>query len=231
MAAQGESTANVLIDCRESKYGTAEVAITGCTIQHNSAGQDSANIRVLGGSLPDSDGQPVREGHVTITGNVLSDVRHNVHLQECRGVTLNGNTFWMGYQHNLLVENCSHVVMGANNFDRNPRYAYGTALTTRNAVVFRDCEDCTLSGLHIVAVQEAESGLLLERCSFFNVSNCTILDCDVPCLKLVQCADCLLTGIVMRRVMQDGQKPTAVSIDCQRIAVVGPPPVEERSER
>ncbi len=44
-------TANVLIDCSDSLNGTAEVAITGrCTIQHNSTGKESANIRILGRS-------------------------------------------------------------------------------------------------------------------------------------------------------------------------------------
>ena len=45
-------TANVLIDCTESPVGTGEVAITGCTIQHNHLSPEGANIRILGGSKP-----------------------------------------------------------------------------------------------------------------------------------------------------------------------------------
>ena len=40
---------------------------------------------------------------------------------------LTGNTFWMGYDHNLLIEDCSNIIIGSNNFDRNPRYSYGNS--------------------------------------------------------------------------------------------------------
>ena len=143
------STANVLIDCTESAYGTGEVAITGCTIQHSNRSPDGANIRIIGRSQPSRGRERVREGNVTITGNVLSDVQVNVHLKDCRGVVVTGNTFWMGFKHNLLVEDCSSVVVGPNNFDRNPRYNYGNTLEANNSLVIRNCEDCTLTGLHI----------------------------------------------------------------------------------
>ncbi|MGH7959651.1 MAG: hypothetical protein ACREH8_21935 [Opitutaceae bacterium] len=42
-------------------------------------------------------------------------VAHAVH-------TFTGNTFWMGFAHDLLVEDSSNVVVGPNNLDRNPRY-------------------------------------------------------------------------------------------------------------
>ena len=176
-AEKGPPTANVLIDCSGSANGTAEVAITGCTIQHNSKSPESANIRILGRGDRGGQGQ-ARWGHVTITGNIFSDVITNVHLRGARGVTLTGNTFWMGYQHNLLVEDCRQIVVGPNAFERNPAYAYGTAATTHNAVIFRDSADCTLQGLHIEGVHSAEAGLLLENCQRFNVTGCTILDCD-----------------------------------------------------
>jgi len=190
-------TANVLIDCTGSVYGTGEVAITGCTIQHNSPSPDSANIRIIGRSKPSGKLTVVREGNVTITGNVLSDVQVNVHLKDCRGVVLTGNTFWMGYAHNLLVEDCSNIILGPNNFDRNPRYDYGDSLDTRNGLVVRNCEDCTLSGLHITNVWREPAGLLLENCRRMNVTSCTILDCDNAGLLLrnvtnSRVSDCLI---------------------------------------
>ncbi len=171
-------TANVLIDCSGSKYGTGEVAITGCTIQHNNPSPASANIRILGRSDPGDDTRVVREGNVTITGNVLSDVKVNVHLQGCRGVTLMGNTFWQGYTHNLLIEDCSNIIVGPNNFDRNPRYNYGNTQEANNSLVIRDSEDCTLTGLHIAHVWRDAAALLVENCNRFNITGCTILDCD-----------------------------------------------------
>ncbi|MCA9173248.1 MAG: right-handed parallel beta-helix repeat-containing protein [Planctomycetales bacterium] len=206
MGADRPPTANVLIDCRGSNYGTAEVAITGCTIQHNSQGPDSANVRIIGNSDPTEQLPHVREGHVTISGNVFSDVAVNVHLRECRGVTLTGNTFWMGYQHNLLIERCSHVVIGANNLDRNPRYAYGTAKTTRNIVAIDDCEDCTINGLHVAGTQGGPS-VAIRRGKRLNIHGCTILDADGTALLLDE-----LTGCRIGDMLIDGNsgKPQVV---------------------
>jgi len=198
MAADSPATANVLIDARGSRYGTGEVAITGCTIQHNREGPDSANIRIIGRSEPTGDRQRVREGNVTITGNVLRDVQVNVHLRHCRGVTLTGNTFWMGGRHNLLVEHCASVVLAANNMDRNPRYAYGDAQETRNLVAFRDCEDCTITGLHVTNVRSGEAGVLLENCQRMNVVGGTILDCDGVGLLARDLRRSRISGLLIR---------------------------------
>jgi hypothetical protein len=180
---KGAPTANVLIDCSTSYNGTAEVAITGCTIQHNSASPDSANIRILGRGKADPAGTrnargSERWGHVTITGNVLSDVQTNLHLRGCRDVTVTGNTFWMGFAHNLLVEECSDVVVSGNALDRNPAYAHTSAEKATNDVVFRNSRDCVLTGNHLKGVHHTEAGLLLDGCDRFNITGCTVLDSD-----------------------------------------------------
>lgn len=196
MHADQPATANVLIDCSTSLSGTAEVAITGCTVQHNSKGPLSANIRIIGRGLA-MEKQPGRQwGHVTITGNVLSDTHTNLHLRQCRGVTLQGNTLWMGYEHNLLVEDCSHLVMAANNFDRNPSYAYGTAATTKNAIVFQGVYDSTLTGMHVAAVQ-APAAVQFRKCRRLNVSALTILDRQGVGLLLQEVRDSLFTGCLI----------------------------------
>jgi parallel beta-helix repeat protein len=197
MSPDTPATANVLIDCRGSTAGTGEVAITGCTIQHNNPSPDSANIRIIGRSDPSGKLDLVREGNVTITGNVLSDVQVNVHLQDCRGVALTGNTFWQGYKHNLLIEDCSDIIVGPNNFDRNPRYNYGNTRDANNGLVIRNCQDCTLTGLHITGVWRDPAGLWIENCRRFNVTGCTILDCDNAGLVLKnvsqsRVSDCLI---------------------------------------
>lgn len=197
MSPRTAATANVLIDSAGSTYGTGEVAITGCTIQHNNVSPDSANIRIIGRSQPSRELDVVREGNVTITGNVLSDVKVNLHLKDCRGVTLTGNTFWMGFTHNLLVEDCSNIIVGSNNFDRNPRYNYGNSLEARNSLVVRNSEDCTLSGLHVTNVWRDSAGVLIDSCRRMNVTNCTILDCDNVGLWLknvqkTRVSDCLI---------------------------------------
>lgn len=212
MSRETPPTANVLIDCRGSAYGIGEVAITGCTIQHNSPSPDSANIRMIGRSDPTAKLDLIREGNVTITGNVLSDVQVNVHLKDCRGVTLTGNTFWMGYKHNLLIEDCSNIVIGVNNFDRNPRYDYGDSLDARNSLVVRNSEDCTLSGLHVTQVWREPAGLLIEDCRRMNVTSCTILDCDSAGLVLRNVMNSRVSDCIIRDDRANAQSASLVVV-------------------
>ncbi len=175
-AKDGPPAANVLLDCDDGSV--AEVAITGCTIQHSKEAAGSANIRILGRGFADRRGErlPFNCGNVTIGDNVLSDVQTNIHLDGVRGVTITGNTFWQGYDHNLLVENSSHVVVGPNMMERNPLYGYTSE--GKDNVVFRESRDCTIQGLHLHNVINSEAGLTIEKCQRFNVVGCSILDCD-----------------------------------------------------
>ena len=198
MAPDEKPTANVLLDSTGGSI--AEVSITGCTIQHESPSPDSANVRILGrgvGGLKNVPGE-TKEGHVVITGNVFSDVKVNVDVQHARGVTITGNTFWMGYEYNLRVEHSEHVVVGPNDFQRNPRYDYGTATTTKNAILFRDCADCTLTGLHVHQVKGVPAAVSLERCRRFNVVGCTILDCEGVGLRLKDVTDSRVSDCLIR---------------------------------
>lgn len=204
-------TANVLVD---STGGTnAEVAITGCTIQHNHHAPGSANIRIKGlCAVKRKDVDEMRDGNITITGNILSDVMTNVHLEHARGVVITGNTFWTGYDQNLLVEQSAHVTVGPNNFERNPRYRGEETAGTTNALVFRDCADCTLTGLHIAGVRAAPAGLLLERCSRFNLSGLTILDCENVGLMLKDVTRSRVSGCLIRNDLP-GAKFEAMKIE------------------
>ena len=204
MSADTPETANVLIDSAGGSVG--EVAITGCTLQHNPNGPNSANIRILGTGVTSATNKaPTNEGHVTITGNVLSDVQVNVHLKGVRGVTLTGNTFWMGFAHDLLVEDSSNVVVGPNNLDRNPRYEY-TRTSARGGVAFRRSRDCTITGLHVNGVRHHPAAVLLEQCARFNLSDSSILDSDGIGLRLQETALTRVTNCVIR---DDRETPNA----------------------
>jgi hypothetical protein len=185
MANDGPPSANVLLDCADGSV--AEVAITGCTIQHTKSAPDSANIRILGRGFMNRRGQRMEFncGNVAIGDNVLSDVQNNIHLVGVRGVTITGNTFWQGYAHNLLVEESISVAVGPNMMERNPLYAY--TAEGKNAVVFRGCKDCTIHGLHLHNVIESEAGMLLDKCERMHVTGCTILDCDSAGLLVKDC--------------------------------------------
>ena len=191
MTPEAPPTANVLIDCTGGS--TAEVTIVGCTIQHNPS-PGAANVRFIGRGKPYGGDESVRWGHLTIADNVLSDVEINIDLQHVRGAVITGNTFGVGYQHDLRAVDCSHLAIGANTFDRNPPYYRGKSEAVKGGLVFRDCSDCTLTGLHVSGVRGHEAALLFEACSGFNLSGCTLLDSDGVGLLLRNSRDSLVTG-------------------------------------
>jgi len=191
-------TANILIDCTDSRHGIGGIAVTGCTLQHNNHSPGSANIRILGRSKPGRGLDIVRGGNITITGNILSDVKVNVHLKGCRGVAMTGNTMWKGYEHNLLIEDCRNIVVGPNIFDHNPHYNYGNSLEANNSLVVRNSADCTLSGLHINTARRDPAGLLIENCRRMNITNCTILDTDNVGVMLKNVTDSRVPDCLIR---------------------------------
>ncbi|HZL89183.1 MAG TPA: right-handed parallel beta-helix repeat-containing protein [Pirellulaceae bacterium] len=195
-AKDGPPTANVLFDCADGSV--AEAAIVGCTIQHSKDAPQSANIRILGKGVVRRNNQDVifNCGHVTIGDNVLSDVQTNIHLDGARGVTIVGNTFWQGYEHNLLVENSLHVVVGANAMERNPLYGYTSE--ARNGVRFVNCRDCTISGLHLHQVQGSLAAMILEKCRRIHVTGCTLLDNDGAGILLLEVFDSRIAGNLIR---------------------------------
>ena len=211
MGDKAPATANVLIDATGGSIG--EIAITGCTIQHTHNAPDSANIRIIGEgqSRPYAQGE-LRGGNVTITGNVLSDVQVNVHLRKVRGVSIVGNTLWKGYAHDLLIEGSSHIVVGPNVFDRNPRYHYGDGATANRGLVFRDCDQVTLTGLQINNVWQKEGGLILKRCRHVNLSGCTLLDCDGCGILMDDVRDSIVSGCIVRDTRGKSTEITALVV-------------------
>lgn len=211
MGEKAPATANVLIDATGGSIG--EIAITGCTIQHTHTAPGSANIRIIGEGRPRSYAQgELRGGNITITGNVLSDVQVNVHLQKVRGVSIVGNTLWKGYAHDLLIEGSSSIVIGPNVFDRNPRYHYGDGATANRGLIFCDCDRLTLTGLQINNVWRKEGGLILKRCRQVNLSGCMILDCDSCGIIMDNVRDTIVSGCIVRDTRKESTETTAVVI-------------------
>lgn len=213
MSPNAPATANILIDCREGSTG--EVAITGCTIQHNSKSPGSANIRYIGAGITSArNTTATQEGHLTITGNVFSDVMINVHLQDVRGATIAGNTFWEGFEHDLLMERCHAVVVGPNDFDRNPRYIVnGNWGKELNGIVLRECEDTKLEGMLVKGVWNKPEAVLLEKCKRTTVQNCSIFDNDGTGLVLRDCERCVVSGCVVRDDRKDKKPGLSLKVE------------------
>ncbi len=199
------ATANILLDCRESTAGIGEVAITGCTIQHSHSSPNSANIRMLGSSA-----ENVREGHIAIAANVLSDVQVNIELRDVRGAAITGNTVWKGFSHDLIAEGCNDVVVSGNTFDRNPRYR--TEGQDRKGLVFRRCQDCIVSGNQIAEVSKQAGGLVLDGCSRVNVTGCSVVECDGAGIVLNDCTMCRVSDCIVDDDRVSTKPPVALRV-------------------
>jgi hypothetical protein len=203
----GPPGANMLLDCTGGSI--AEVAIVGCTLQHNNQSPGSANVRFLGQGTPAGGIEKPQWGHLTIADNVLTDVEVNVELKQARGVVIHGNTFGPGHVHDLLVEECSNIVVGANTFDRNPPYFTGKLAKAQGGLVFRNSRDCSLNALHVNGVHGKEAAVLLEECDAFNISDCTIFDNEGIGLLLRNVTRTRVGGCVIR-AREEGKSSPAL---------------------
>jgi len=106
--------------------------------------------------------------------------------------------------------------MAGNNFDRNPRYDYGNTADANNGLVFRDCEDCTISGLHVTNVWRSPAGVLFENGRRINLTDSTILDCDTVGLLLKNVTHSRVSDCLIRddRESKDGvAKSVAIRVE------------------
>jgi len=189
-------SANILIEDSGAPRSLGEVAITGCTIQHTTRSPGSANIRVIGVEC-----KRPPWGNLVISGNVINDVEVNVDLKNICSATIVGNNFQTGVRHNLRIENCCDIVVGANAFDRSP--VYGDQKYAGNALLLRNCQDCTLNALHIKDVRRAPAGIVLQNCRRLNVTGCTILDCDNSGLLLTNVSTSRVSGCLIHNDRSD----------------------------
>lgn len=202
MSPEAPPTANVFLDSTGGSIG--EVAITGCTLQHSSKAPGCANIRIQGAGTDESLKKRTgieftREGNITIGNNVFSDVQMNVHVAEARGVTITGNTFWEGFQHDLLVERSAHVVVTGNNFDRNPRYAVnGFDAAENDGVVFVKCDDCSFVSNVMSGVMRKRAALDVRESARMNVTQNQVLDSDGAGILLENVRRSLLSDNIVR---------------------------------
>ena len=170
-------TANILIDvsgsANDRTKSIAEIAITGCTIQHaaNYSGSEEkttapggANIRLAGKEVYPIDS-------VTISGNVISDTTTNIDITHAHDVTIGANTFFAPKPNNLLVAHSQRVVVSGNTF--NPRQ-----FTRPGTIRFSDCEDCILANSTIHKFATDAGAVILDRCSGFMVTGLILSDCN-----------------------------------------------------
>jgi hypothetical protein len=216
-AVKGPPSANVELDSTGGSIG--EVAITGCTLQHSSKAPGSANIRINGAGNDSNLARKVgrattREGNVTITANVFSDVQTNIEIRESRGITITGNTFWEGFQHDLIIEGSEHLVISNNNFDRNPRYAVnGFNEAENNGIVIKNSSDCSLTGNVIAGVWRHRAAVDITDSNRLMISNNSILDSDGAGLRLEKVTHSLISNNLIRDDRPEDKRSKSPSLE------------------
>jgi hypothetical protein len=203
-------TANVLIDSEGAMVG--EIAIVGCTIQHDHNAPGSANIRINENAWVRPHSPEHRDGNITIADNVLSDVQTNIEITSARGVTVTGNTMWKGYTHNIRVHDCNNILISDNVLDRNPRYHYGDGSTAQVGMLLTNCDGCTISGNHINGTGDKTAALEIRDSRRMNLTNCTILDYSTAGLVLKNVSDSRVSDCLIHTDLPDSQDAPALQI-------------------
>lgn len=188
--------ANIHIDSRGGSGG--EVEIIGCTIQHTSKAPNSKNIFIEGKYKSGSEGDNYKDGYITISGNVLSDAQINMDIRNTRGMTVTGNTIWMGHQYNMIFRDCENFVVSNNVLDRNPRYHRSEEDDWRLAVLFDGCNGGVINGNHIYRVGNIPAAMTIRNSRCINMSNCNILNFGMQGLKLDNVQESRVAGCLIR---------------------------------
>jgi len=168
--------ANILLDVSgtpgDKSHSIAEVAITGCTIQHSSnySGKDydklapgGANIRIRGKKIWPIDS-------VTISGNVISDTSLNVDIADATDIALTGNTFFAPNPDNLKIKNSKRIIVNGNTF--NPRQ-----FDRPGRITLQECQDCILSNCTFRALDTEGGAIILDHCRRMNLSSNIMTEC------------------------------------------------------
>ena len=170
------STANILIDVSGSAgdrtRSIAEIAITGCTIQHaaNRSGANDQTIAPGGANIRLAGKASYPINSVAITGNVISDTTVNLEIDHAHDVTVTGNTFFAPKPANFRAMNSQRIVLSGNTF--NPRQ-----FTRPGTIEFQNCSDCLITTSTIHQFATTSGAIILDRCQGFTLSALSLTDC------------------------------------------------------
>lgn len=168
-------TANVWIDLSGSKgdktKSIAEIAITGCSIQHSGNRGEKGNAKAPGGANIRLSGKPIAPiDSVTISGNVMSDVTVGIEIDHSMDVAISGNTLFTPQSDFMTVTNSQRVVVTGNTF--NPR-----DFERPGTIRFSDCRDCIFSNSVMHDFQTEDGAVILENCAGMSLSGLILTDC------------------------------------------------------
>ncbi len=211
-------TANILLDVSGSpdtrSTSIAEVAITGCTIQHsaNYGGNNhktvapgAANIRLAGKKI-----YPINS--VTISGNVLSDTATNIDINHAFDIAITGNNFFAPKPANMRVSHSQRVIVSGNTF--NPRQ-----FEQPGTIAFEDCADCIIANSTLHKFATKAGALILDRCSGFTINGLNLSDCGSG-IVLLDTTDTTISSCRVTRTA-DGAADISIKDGSKHILLLG----------
>lgn len=164
---EADGCAEILFDHREGG-SIAEGSIVSNTIQARPS-PGGANIRFIGPERPVT---RTLSGLWSITGNLIGNQETNIHLVRSRGIAISGNHIYTGVKRSLVLEDCHHIVVGANSLDQSHNFRGGFT----NGVTVKNCDGVVLQGLILDRAGEAEEGGAIE---ILNSRETTISGCQI----------------------------------------------------
>jgi hypothetical protein len=164
---KAKESADVWIDVTEGSV--REGTIASNTIQALKS-PGGANIRMVGRA------DSAKVGLWSITGNHISHQAVNIHLRDCRGIVLTGNSLALGHERSILIERGRHIVLGPHSLDDNPDYKGDST----DGIRLQDCDGCSLTGIILEgssAGNDKEGGAIeLVRCRETSVVGCSVFE-------------------------------------------------------
>ncbi len=193
-------SADILIDMTPEGSSFREGTIVANTIQAKPS-PDGANVRFLGGR------NLYTGGLLTISANLIGSQTHNIHLADCRGVTITGNSLYSAAAHTLWLKDCANIVAADNTIDWNPDHKEKNLV---DGILIDGCSGVTLSGTIIENSFQGSSqaGGAVEISNSRDVAmvNCQVLDFRHRGITLKDAVRCRVTGcsIIERRSESPG---------------------------
>jgi len=190
-----EGSADILIDMTPDGSSFREGTIVGNTIQA-SPSPNGANIRFLGGK------NLLTGGLLAITGNLIGSQTHNIHLKDCRGVTISGNSIYSAAEHSLWLEDSANVIAANNSIDWNPDHKEKHLV---DGILIDRCKGVILSNTIIEdsfqGSEQSGGAIDVRKSRDVSITNCQVLDFRFRGITLTDAVRCRVTGcsIVERR--------------------------------
>lgn len=204
-----EDCADVYFDTREAGSTFREATIIGNTIQARTS-PGGANVRFLGGEGLRSSGM------MAITGNMIGSQTDNIHLVDCRGVSISGNYIYSAADRSIRMSQCDNVVVNGNSIDWNPDYGSKHLL---DGIAMNACRGVQITGTVIEnslnGSEEAGGAVEIAECEDVSIDGCQILDSKFRGVTVTASKRCRISNSTVVDRMDPPRMLASIEVDEQ----------------